>query len=572
MAIQTLQQLKAWFRKGLKPTQEQFWDTWDSFWHKEEKIPMTSVENLNETLNQKGDTSAFQILIQEINQQFNVLKNEINNTLQKKIVLNTANFVNQSTGLIKQDFKICEWQLEIQNNPSGYQTYKNHPNFDVSVIMTKANNYGRGTDVKADYKLEFSNITAGGTYNLSQKQYFVQTIQSKINDFGRVKFYWYDQTNAAQSEMNLFLRYDAGNDKIELWWHKTPNDLDSDYPVVEFNFTFLSMMPTVTLSDEESNLPVINPIRNVVPVYTDSTLSGNGLPNNPLSVAMDNHFKIYWDTKEYQDSEGYLPQYHKICKWKLENVENAYFNQFFHSYKNLPQFNLQVTASSLSTYSPIGIAAANYELKFTDVRTLDYDVLGLTKSFADFLNSEIPKAEKVRWMVGHRSDGIGIDVYLVYFKQNDEIWLVAETVQKRSEPLPYGFPDPDTPIYEFEFTFCNIQPIEEKVAIEPIYGFHTPISTVITPLLISHPKNEILIPDSFKVYNTVLHENCNQLLFEERGNPSNQLLVYLYGSGIGGGNEQNLDQFNKKSVIITATKIDSDKDVKIILNLIKNIN
>lgn len=42
-----------WFRTGKKPTQSQFWDTWKSFWHKEEVIPQTSIENLIESLNSK---------------------------------------------------------------------------------------------------------------------------------------------------------------------------------------------------------------------------------------------------------------------------------------------------------------------------------------------------------------------------------------------------------------------------------------------------------------------------------------------------------------------------------------
>ncbi len=47
MAIQTLKTIKSWFRTGLKPTQDQFWDTWDSFRHKDEKIPLKDVEDID---------------------------------------------------------------------------------------------------------------------------------------------------------------------------------------------------------------------------------------------------------------------------------------------------------------------------------------------------------------------------------------------------------------------------------------------------------------------------------------------------------------------------------------------
>lgn len=48
MAIVSLITIKNWFRTGLRPTQAQFWDTWDSFWHKSDSIPMSSIEGLED--------------------------------------------------------------------------------------------------------------------------------------------------------------------------------------------------------------------------------------------------------------------------------------------------------------------------------------------------------------------------------------------------------------------------------------------------------------------------------------------------------------------------------------------
>lgn len=54
MAIRSLAQLKAWFQKGKYPTAPQFSDWMDSFFHKEEdKVPIDSVENLADQLNDK---------------------------------------------------------------------------------------------------------------------------------------------------------------------------------------------------------------------------------------------------------------------------------------------------------------------------------------------------------------------------------------------------------------------------------------------------------------------------------------------------------------------------------------
>lgn len=55
MAKQTLNTIKGWFRTAFKPTQAQFWDTWDSFFHKDEKIPFGSIENIEQRFNEKAD-------------------------------------------------------------------------------------------------------------------------------------------------------------------------------------------------------------------------------------------------------------------------------------------------------------------------------------------------------------------------------------------------------------------------------------------------------------------------------------------------------------------------------------
>lgn len=53
MAIRSIAQLKAWFKRGLYPTQDQFHDWLDSFFHKEDKISPSSVEGLTDQLNGK---------------------------------------------------------------------------------------------------------------------------------------------------------------------------------------------------------------------------------------------------------------------------------------------------------------------------------------------------------------------------------------------------------------------------------------------------------------------------------------------------------------------------------------
>ena len=47
--------IKQWFKTGLKPTQDQFWNWMDSFWHKDELIPQKNIEDLSTTLSSKAD-------------------------------------------------------------------------------------------------------------------------------------------------------------------------------------------------------------------------------------------------------------------------------------------------------------------------------------------------------------------------------------------------------------------------------------------------------------------------------------------------------------------------------------
>lgn len=55
MAIQTRSSIKNWFKTTFKPTQQQFWDWLDSFWHKQDEIPIASIKDLETTLNTKVD-------------------------------------------------------------------------------------------------------------------------------------------------------------------------------------------------------------------------------------------------------------------------------------------------------------------------------------------------------------------------------------------------------------------------------------------------------------------------------------------------------------------------------------
>lgn len=71
MAIQAINTIKSWFRTGFIPTQEQFWDVFDSYRHKQEKVSVTDVEGIDNLIsdviqvinNHETDENAHQNLL-----------------------------------------------------------------------------------------------------------------------------------------------------------------------------------------------------------------------------------------------------------------------------------------------------------------------------------------------------------------------------------------------------------------------------------------------------------------------------------------------------------------------------
>lgn len=53
--------IKQWFKRGLKPLQEHFWTWIDSFWHKSDKLPISSIQDLGATLDNKSNVDHIHI-------------------------------------------------------------------------------------------------------------------------------------------------------------------------------------------------------------------------------------------------------------------------------------------------------------------------------------------------------------------------------------------------------------------------------------------------------------------------------------------------------------------------------
>jgi hypothetical protein len=48
--ITAIETIKSWFVKNARPTAQQFSDTWDSFWHKNDKLPVSDIPATNTAL------------------------------------------------------------------------------------------------------------------------------------------------------------------------------------------------------------------------------------------------------------------------------------------------------------------------------------------------------------------------------------------------------------------------------------------------------------------------------------------------------------------------------------------
>jgi len=71
MAIVNRTDIKKWFKTNLYPTQLQFWDWIDSFWHKSEQIPLEKINGLQDVLFEKTDVEVFEHHLTGVNQHSN---------------------------------------------------------------------------------------------------------------------------------------------------------------------------------------------------------------------------------------------------------------------------------------------------------------------------------------------------------------------------------------------------------------------------------------------------------------------------------------------------------------------
>lgn len=107
MALQSITQLKQWFRTALKPTQQQFWDWLDSYRHKSEAITIDDLsEPLQAAINSIGSTN--EVLLPPGTTSFTLLAG----TLVEKILFLDATNPAVSVGESEGGTQVYdEWQM-----------------------------------------------------------------------------------------------------------------------------------------------------------------------------------------------------------------------------------------------------------------------------------------------------------------------------------------------------------------------------------------------------------------------------------------------------------------------------
>lgn len=102
----------SWFKTRSKPTQEQFWASWSSFWHKDEKIPQSSISDLTTTLDTKADQSKLDTHITD----HNAHASAFDKKLDKDDYNGTAQDLKNDIDAVEQNLLENYYNINAMNN------------------------------------------------------------------------------------------------------------------------------------------------------------------------------------------------------------------------------------------------------------------------------------------------------------------------------------------------------------------------------------------------------------------------------------------------------------------------
>ena len=146
MAKVNLNTLKNWFLTGLKPTQEQFFSTWDSFWHKDDSIPAENIEGLDTFLAEKADKEALDGHLDDPN---------AHSELFDEVPTKTSDLINDGEDGIPF---LLDSDLNRSNNISSSSTVDVATSLAVKTVNDKVNDNSSDIDNLENSKVEITDI------------------------------------------------------------------------------------------------------------------------------------------------------------------------------------------------------------------------------------------------------------------------------------------------------------------------------------------------------------------------------------------------------------------------------
>jgi hypothetical protein len=114
MAKVSLNQIKQWFETDDQPTQEQFFDVWDSFYHKDGEIPLSSIQNLQNLLNAKASQESVDNLKRQLEVRlFGYLVDTHQNALEDANVIKAGNPIRGKGTLFNGEYIFGEAKHDV---------------------------------------------------------------------------------------------------------------------------------------------------------------------------------------------------------------------------------------------------------------------------------------------------------------------------------------------------------------------------------------------------------------------------------------------------------------------------
>ena len=126
----SLSQIKSWFKKGMYPTESQFANTFDSFWHKDDTLPLSAIQNLMQILNDKASV-----------QLVSGKQDKTDTTLQTadKTVVGAINEVNTKTSNIEREIGnedlLSDHAQSIKGAIAEINTWRGNASQDIEHLV-----------------------------------------------------------------------------------------------------------------------------------------------------------------------------------------------------------------------------------------------------------------------------------------------------------------------------------------------------------------------------------------------------------------------------------------------------